>query len=263
MSLRKKPIVTAAMIAANRRNSQKSTGPKTERGKAFVALNSMKHGRRAQNFRAILARAGQSLDLFDWILERICATLDPETSASFLEAEMTAREVWIRFWRSQRLKTYDALGSAPGSLRGLNGSPPQKTPVRIVVENTQTGAKLIFGTTRLGGRFFHPVRTPAGWFPGIMVWRSKRGHVAEANPLAQSSRPEMLRQAAAGSATAVASETVALSTAAPATLCAAVGSYGLASLIAQTSSGIGGRPDLPPDGAVPGAPLVARGSSIV
>ncbi|QEH38486.1 hypothetical protein OJF2_70890 [Aquisphaera giovannonii] len=37
-------MATAAQIAANRRNAQKSTGPRTKAGKARSRLNGLKHG---------------------------------------------------------------------------------------------------------------------------------------------------------------------------------------------------------------------------
>ncbi|MGA2133487.1 MAG: hypothetical protein ABSH50_14430 [Bryobacteraceae bacterium] len=39
---------TEKQIAANRRNSQASTGPRTARGKSFSRLNSLRHGLRAK-----------------------------------------------------------------------------------------------------------------------------------------------------------------------------------------------------------------------
>ncbi len=47
MSLRKPPTRTAAFLAANRRNAQKSTGPKTARGKAWTRFNSLHTGVRS------------------------------------------------------------------------------------------------------------------------------------------------------------------------------------------------------------------------
>jgi hypothetical protein len=44
MSLRKSPTLTPARIEANRRNAQKSTGPRTARGKAQVRFNALKTG---------------------------------------------------------------------------------------------------------------------------------------------------------------------------------------------------------------------------
>lgn len=44
MSLRKSPTLTPALLASNRRNARKSTGPRTARGKAWSRLNRLKHG---------------------------------------------------------------------------------------------------------------------------------------------------------------------------------------------------------------------------
>jgi hypothetical protein len=64
MPLRKSPVRTPALIAANRANARKSTGPRTPCGKARISLNALKHGRsigpagRALRFRERLLRAG-------------------------------------------------------------------------------------------------------------------------------------------------------------------------------------------------------------
>ena len=47
MSLRKSPTRTPAFLAANRRNAQRSTGPRTARGKAQSRLNRLQTGLRA------------------------------------------------------------------------------------------------------------------------------------------------------------------------------------------------------------------------
>jgi hypothetical protein len=58
MSLRHSPCLTPASLAARRANALKSTGPRTQCGKARVALNPLKHGRRAVALQEKLARAG-------------------------------------------------------------------------------------------------------------------------------------------------------------------------------------------------------------
>ena len=58
MSLRKSPLRTPAMLAANRVNAQKSTGPSTAPGKARAALNSLRHGACAVRFPETLLQAG-------------------------------------------------------------------------------------------------------------------------------------------------------------------------------------------------------------
>jgi hypothetical protein len=44
VSLRKSPTRTPALLAANRRNALKSTGPRTRRGKAWSRLNPLREG---------------------------------------------------------------------------------------------------------------------------------------------------------------------------------------------------------------------------
>ena len=50
MSLRKSPTRTPALLAANRRNAKKSTGPRTARGKAWTRFNSLRHGLRSPEY---------------------------------------------------------------------------------------------------------------------------------------------------------------------------------------------------------------------
>jgi hypothetical protein len=50
MSLRKSPTLTPALLASNRRNAQKSTGPRTARGKAWSRLNRLRYGGRSTQF---------------------------------------------------------------------------------------------------------------------------------------------------------------------------------------------------------------------
>jgi hypothetical protein len=50
VSLRKSPTLTPALLASNRRNAQKSTGPRTARGKAWSRLNRMRSGIRSREY---------------------------------------------------------------------------------------------------------------------------------------------------------------------------------------------------------------------
>jgi hypothetical protein len=56
MSLIKRPELTPKALAARRRNAQRSTGPRTPRGKARASLNAFKHGRRAACLRRFMRR---------------------------------------------------------------------------------------------------------------------------------------------------------------------------------------------------------------
>ena len=54
MSLRKSPTMTPAMLEANRRNAQRSTGPRTERGKRQSRMNGLRKGGRSPMYRDLL-----------------------------------------------------------------------------------------------------------------------------------------------------------------------------------------------------------------
>ena len=54
MSLRKSPCLTPALLASNRRNAKKSTGPRTARGKAWSRLNHMREGWRSPEYLSLI-----------------------------------------------------------------------------------------------------------------------------------------------------------------------------------------------------------------
>ncbi len=100
MSLRKSPRITPAMLAANRANAKRSTGPRTQVGKARVALSALKHGRYAVNLpeKLLRARDRQGEAQYRWFPR--------ETAATFgiggpLE-EQQADEMAARTWRVAR-----------------------------------------------------------------------------------------------------------------------------------------------------------------
>jgi len=54
MSLRKPYVLSPARIAANRRNAQKSTGPRSPRGKAQSRLNCLRTGGRSRLYQDLM-----------------------------------------------------------------------------------------------------------------------------------------------------------------------------------------------------------------
>ncbi len=65
MLLRKSRRRTPALLAANRANARKSTGPGTPpQGKSRVALNALRQGLHSQNFLAALVRSSRDAKEF-------------------------------------------------------------------------------------------------------------------------------------------------------------------------------------------------------
>jgi hypothetical protein len=95
-------MATEAQIAANRRNAENSTGPKTERGKQAVARNALRHGLRAAkvltfdeadtDFQAFLKEQRNAFepadDLEEQLVERIAVCAWRLRRVYRVEAEM-------------------------------------------------------------------------------------------------------------------------------------------------------------------------------
>jgi len=88
-------MVSQSQILANRRNAQKSTGPRTSEGKAAVSQNAVKHG--------LLARhdviSSESQADFDLYREQMLAELAP---VSPMESMLAERVVTLS-WRLKRV----------------------------------------------------------------------------------------------------------------------------------------------------------------
>ena len=97
---------TEAKIIANRRNAQKSTGPRTRAGKAAISKNAVKHSLLVSQ--AVIS--SESREDFDINRERIISDLVPESP---LES-MLAERIVVLSWRLNRVdriqnQTIDAL----------------------------------------------------------------------------------------------------------------------------------------------------------
>jgi hypothetical protein len=105
VSLRKPPTVTPALLAANRANARKSTGPRTAEGKNRIVLNALKEGRHARNFGESLRRAKSQGDaeLFQWILDQVRAAFRFHGwQEDGRKAERLAQRVWCQLGREER-----------------------------------------------------------------------------------------------------------------------------------------------------------------
>ena len=105
-----------AKIEANRRNAQKSTGPKTQAGKEKSKLNALKHGLVAQATVIPVGEAKESDTEFTQLLDRVMTEFDPH---GFIE-EMLTERIAICYWRLRRA-AYAEVGEIRQTLETSEG----------------------------------------------------------------------------------------------------------------------------------------------
>src|SRR4030095_14390166 len=93
-------MATQSQIAANRKNAQKSTGPKTPEGRDAVRLNGLKHGLTSE----ILVLPGESVADFEHLLDSLQAEHQPTTPTEVI----LVRQMAMASWRLQRLLHMEA-----------------------------------------------------------------------------------------------------------------------------------------------------------
>jgi len=91
----------AAALAANRRNAQRSTGPRTSRGKIRSSLNALRHGLRARS--AILP--GEDRRAFRNLHRSFCDHFRPSGPLQQLLVEQMA----IAYWKLSRVSRIEAF----------------------------------------------------------------------------------------------------------------------------------------------------------
>ena len=95
MSLRKSPRLTPAFLAANRRNAQKSTGPRTAGGKARARLNRLRHGRRSPLFTRFRTALRENPSRSRWVSQSLL-TLEDTRHLLFAYYLRQWGQVWAR-----------------------------------------------------------------------------------------------------------------------------------------------------------------------
>jgi hypothetical protein len=93
-------MTTPAQIAANRRNSKRSTGPRTAAGKAAIAGNALRHGLTADQ----LVIADEDAAAYSGFYQEMRAALAP---ADGFEEQLVERII-VCSWRLRRASRIDA-----------------------------------------------------------------------------------------------------------------------------------------------------------
>lgn len=83
-------MATLKQIEANRRNALKSTGPKTQEGRAAVRLNALRYGLRART----VVLPGENREEFEKLCENLEAEWQPLTSTEQFYLEQMAVAQW-------------------------------------------------------------------------------------------------------------------------------------------------------------------------
>jgi hypothetical protein len=100
MSLRKSPRRTRALLAANRRNARKSTGPRTATGKRHSAWNAMRHGRLAHPSCRCIPVARRELNTF---MDFYCKLHDAIIPAESPVGEQAVLAKALEAWKVKRI----------------------------------------------------------------------------------------------------------------------------------------------------------------
>ena len=142
MSLRRAPTRTPALLAANRANAQKSTGPRTPEGKNRVALSALRHGSNAPDFLSALAKSSRAWEEFSGLYQALYAALLPDKTD---EGTDLLRRAVLRVWAMKQYWTRWAASRAErchscfrpcgsGSLTGHK----KTTPLLVMLVNSVT-----------------------------------------------------------------------------------------------------------------------------
>src|SRR5919198_4265401 len=83
-------MISDKQLEANRRNAQRSTGPKTEEGKKRSTLNAYRHGLTGQ----ISVRDDEEREAHDRFCDGIIQTLKPEGALEVQLAQSIAEDQW-------------------------------------------------------------------------------------------------------------------------------------------------------------------------
>jgi hypothetical protein len=93
-------MATERQIRANQVNALKSTGPKTEAGKAASSANALRHGLTARQ----IVLSGENPAEFEALREDLARELTPLSAAEALLVDRLAQ----LFWRLRRVPTFEA-----------------------------------------------------------------------------------------------------------------------------------------------------------
>ncbi len=116
---------TAKQIAANRRNAQKSTGPRTETGKAKIKLNALKHGLTAET----VVLPFESAADYDELRQSVLEDLKPRGVTHQILVERFVQRHWVAQRLARTERAWIQVLYQAHLIEGLKGA---KNPKKIL-----------------------------------------------------------------------------------------------------------------------------------
>ena len=125
--------VTEKMVEANRQNAQKSTGPKTEEGKARSSQNSVRHGILAQHM-YLTDTPAESPENFEIIMSGLYDAYNPQDGHETILIQRIA----VSYWRLARAYRYESH-----CLQTNRAQNPDADPNEFLLPNPQQMERIV------------------------------------------------------------------------------------------------------------------------
>ena len=152
MPTRKPKTLTPAVIAANRRNALKSTGPITKAGKRRSALNSRHHGLIPPGLERQLEAQDGDVREFRRLHRDVLAILQPHQ-----QAEVVGVELLAGFWWEKARRIRDGTAADPPRTDDLDASLEELLQFVVQVQQHQHA----WWRSRLASVIGRPIGSPA------------------------------------------------------------------------------------------------------
>ena len=130
-------MATAAQIEANRRNSQRNTGPKTDKGKARTRRNALKHGMAALTIMPSLPQ--EDPQQLEERTDRYTNDLQPRNAVEYDLAAQSAR-LALAIERAERIETAHLAGRVREAARERT----QQVSTRRLEQVRELGRRLLY-----------------------------------------------------------------------------------------------------------------------
>ena len=177
-------MATIRQIEANRRNAQRSTGPKTDAGKAAACLNRLKHGLRAET----VVLPEESQEKFD----ALCAQLTDRYLPDGIEEDHLVEQMAVNWWRAARTgrMTSVIFSDARKCETGVRNPNPTPWDVMRHAAFYDRSRQVLLAMSTLEQRYERSYEKARKELERLQKERKKQQQLAEPEPLPEPSEAE-------------------------------------------------------------------------